>query len=154
MLTQRTTPQRLSHPLTLPKVKPLAALRLSLALCYLWFGTLKTVPGLSPAEGLAELTVERLTFGVVSGPLAVGLLAVLEVVIGLMMLFGLRTRLALHLMLGHMLCTLAPMFLLPSLVFTHVPYGLTLVGQYIVKNTVFMSGAWLVLRSTDETHDA
>jgi uncharacterized membrane protein YkgB len=126
------------------------ALRWSIAVCYAWFGALKFVQGLSPAEALAEGTIDRLTFGLVHGEVAVYLLAGLEVAIGIMLLFGLRTRLALQLMLAHMVCTLAPVFLLPEQVFTHVPYGLTLVGQYIVKNTVFMSGAWLVLRSLDE----
>jgi len=149
MLTHRNTPSRVFHPFAFPVVRPLNALRWSIAVCYLWFGTLKAVPGLSPAEELAGRTVELLTFGLVHGPVAVVVLAVFEVVIGIMLLFGLHTRVALHLMLGHMVCTLAPVVLLPSLVFTHVPYGLTLVGQYIIKNFVLMSGAWLVLRSLD-----
>ena len=40
-------------------------LRLSLGLVFLWFGALKLVPGLSPAEGLAGDTLSILTQGLV-----------------------------------------------------------------------------------------
>ena len=39
-------------------------LRVGLGLVFLWFGALKFVPGLSPAQDLATRTVERLTLGV------------------------------------------------------------------------------------------
>ncbi|MBL8000463.1 MAG: DoxX family membrane protein [Flavobacteriales bacterium] len=151
MITEPTPAATGTRSFALPTVKPVAALRWSIAVCYLWFGTLKAVPGLSPAEDLAGRTVELLTFGLVQGQLAVVVLALFEVMIGIMLLFALRTRFALLLMLGHMVCTLTPVILLPDLVFTHVPYGLTIVGQYIVKNLVFMCGAWLVLRSEGTT---
>ena len=37
-----------------------------------------------------------------------------------------------------MVCTFAPLFILPELSFTQAPYAFTLVGQYIVKNIVFI----------------
>ena len=37
-----------------------------------------------------------------------------------------------------MVCTFAPLFLLPEFSFTQAPYAFTLVGQYIVKNIVFI----------------
>jgi len=43
--------------------------------------------------------------------------------------------------------TFLPMVLLPEVVYTTFPYGLTVEGQYIVKNLVIIAGA-LVLGST------
>lgn len=40
-------------------------LRLSVGLVFLWFGFLKFIPGLSPAEELATKTVDGLSFGLV-----------------------------------------------------------------------------------------
>ena len=132
------------------RMTPLLYLRLSIGLCFLWFGALKFVPGLSPAELLAERTIAALTFGLVSGKVALVLLALLEVGLGLALMTGFGVRVALYVLMGHMVCTLSPILVFPNEVFTHVPYGLTLVGQYIIKNFVIMSGAWIVLRSLDE----
>ncbi|MCB0787235.1 MAG: DoxX family membrane protein [Flavobacteriales bacterium] len=132
------------------RMTPLLYLRLSIGLCFLWFGALKFVPGLSPAELLAERTIAALTLGLVSGKVALTLLALLEVGLGLALMTGFGVRLALCVLLGHMVCTLSPILIFPHEVFTHVPYGLTLVGQYIIKNFVIMSGAWIVLKSLSE----
>jgi hypothetical protein len=43
--------------------------------------------------------------------------------------------------------TALPLVVLPEAVWTHFPYGLTLEGQYIVKNLVII-GAALVLGGT------
>ena len=40
--------------------------------------------------------------------------------------------------------TMAPILLLPDRVFTAFPYGLTLEGQYIVKNLVLVGAALAV----------
>lgn len=129
------------------RITPLCYLRWSIGSCYLWFGALKLVPGLSPAELLAERTIGTLTLGLVAGKWALGLLAALEMSIGFALITGLMLRTALVVLIGHMICTLSPIVIFPQEVFTHVPYGLTLVGQYIIKNFVIMSGAWIVLRS-------
>ena len=124
--------------------------RWSIGFCYLWFGALKFFPGLSPAETLAADTVKALTLGMIDGRLAVVLLGSMECVIGLALFIGRGMRPALHLLLVHMVCTFAPVFLFPHLVFSHVPYGLTLVGQYIMKNLVIASTAWLLLGNTSQ----
>lgn len=127
-------------------INELALVRGSMALCYLWFGALKFFPAASPAEGLAADTIGVLTFGAIAGRTAVVLLAVLECAIGAGLLIGRRNRVVVYAMLGHMACTFAPMVFFPELTFTNVPFGLTLVGQYIVKNFVFATAALLLLR--------
>lgn len=127
-------------------INELALVRGSMALCYLWFGALKFFPAVSPAEALAADTIGVLTFGAITGRTAVVLLAVLECAIGSGLIIGRRSKLVVYALLGHMACTFAPMVFFPDLTFTNVPFGLTLVGQYIVKNLVFASAALLLLR--------
>ena len=122
----------------------LNGLRISIGIIYIWFGTLKFFPHLSPAEELSERTISIITFHLFSGGLAVKLLATLEVTVGLLLLFNWQLKIAIISMLLHMLCTLTPAFVLPELFFTLPPFGLTLVGQYIVKNAVFIFGALLI----------
>jgi hypothetical protein len=43
-----------------------------------------------------------------------------------------------------MIGTLTPIFLLPDQVFSRFPYGLTLEGQYIVKNLVVISSGIVI----------
>ncbi|HZX63858.1 MAG TPA: hypothetical protein VFE76_00625, partial [Myxococcales bacterium] len=46
-------------------------LRVSLGIVFLWFGALKFVPGMSPAEHLAGETMARLCFGLIDPRAAV-----------------------------------------------------------------------------------
>jgi len=124
---------------------PIRLFRWSIGLCYFWFGMLKGFPQLSPAEDLAYATIRHLSFGMLEKDLALWLLTGWEVGLGLMFLLGWRFRLALRVMMVHMLFTLTPAFLLPDLFFTRFPFGLTLVGQYIIKNLVFMAAALILL---------
>ena len=121
-------------------------MRISIGIIYIWFGALKFFPHISPAEDLAQHTIQLLTQGLISGTLAVKMLAVFEVAIGFFILFNIQICLVIMAMLGHILCTLTPALILPDLFFTHAPYGLTLVGQYIIKNTVFIFAALLIHR--------
>lgn len=121
-------------------------LRISIGICYVWFGMLKFFPHLSPAEDLAGQTITALTGGMVQPPLSLSLLAIWEVGVGLLFFLNLWMRAALWAMFVHMLCTLTPAFLLPDAFFTAFPYGLTLVGQYIVKNFVFIAVAIALMR--------
>ena len=47
-------------------------------------------------------------------------------------------------MFVQMIGTLTPIFLLPDQVFTRFPYGLTLEGQYIIKNLVVISSGIVI----------
>ena len=111
---------------------------------YLWFGILKFFPGLSPAEELAGTTIESLTLGTLDPAMGVFLLAIWEVGIGLLLLTGTFQKWALWAALVHICCTFTPLLFFPDLCFTQVPFGLTLVGQYIFKNLVFL-GVMVIL---------
>ncbi len=113
-------------------------LRWSLGIVYLWFGALKFFPGLSPAENLAQDTIRVLTFGILPDQVSIILLAIWEVGIGLIFFSGRWTRFGVGAAVVHMILTFTPLVFFPSVSFTHAPYGFTLVGQYIVKNLVFL----------------
>ena len=53
-------------------------------------------------------------------------------------------RIALLLLLIQLPGTLLPFFLLPEVCFTHFPWGLTLEGQYIIKNLFLLSAAFVI----------
>lgn len=113
-------------------------MHLSLGIIFVWYGMLKFFPTLSPAEDLAIKTIDIMFFHLLDETLSIKLLAILEVGIGLGFLSGFYTKVVTIIFLGHMVCTFAPLFILPELSFTQAPYAFTLVGQYIVKNIVFI----------------
>jgi uncharacterized membrane protein YphA (DoxX/SURF4 family) len=117
-------------------------LRVSMGVIFFWFGALKLVPGLSPAETLIRESISFLPMH-----LFLPFLAVWEMVIGLGFITGKFPRLTILLLFLQMPGTISPVLLRPDLVFTQFPYGLTLEGQYIVKNLVLISSA-LVIGST------
>jgi uncharacterized membrane protein YkgB len=114
-------------------------LRVALGVVFVWFGALKLFPGMSPAEELVIATVPWLP-----GRIFLPILAVWEIVIGLGFISGRALRLTILLLYLQMPGTLAPIVLLPEQVFTVFPFGLTLVGQYIVKNLVLIAAALVI----------
>lgn len=117
-------------------------LRVGLGIVFLWFGALKLIPGLSPAEELV-----RNTTYFVNPDWFLPTLAIWEMVIGLGLIVGRPMRLTLLLLFLQMPGTALPLVLLPDAVWTQFPYGLTLEGQYIIKNLVLI-GAGIVLGGT------
>ena len=112
---------------------------ISVGLVYFWFGALKFVPNLSPAEDLAKNTIHKLSFGFIPDEFAITLLAIWEVGLGLLLVFGLFRRQAVILALAHMVLTFTPLFFFPSDVFGEKTLSLTLVGQYIMKNIIIIA---------------
>ena len=114
-------------------------LRYSLAMIFIWFGLLKPL-GISPAQELVENTVywfdDKATF--------VNLLGWWEVVIGFTMCFRPLIRISIFLLFLQIPGTFLPLVLLPEVCFTDFPYGLTLEGQYIVKNLIIISSALVI----------
>ena len=53
-------------------------------------------------------------------------------------------RVSLFLLAVQMPGTLMPLFLLPDICFAQIPFGLTLEGQYIIKNVTLISAAIVV----------
>lgn len=122
-------------------------LRISVGVVFFWFGALKFFPNVSPAEDLAARTIETLTFGVVTPPVALPILAAWEVLIGLGMISGRFMRATILLLLVQMLGTVTPLFLFPGETFAAFPIVPTLEGQYIIKNIVLVS-AGIVIGAT------
>ena len=122
-------------------------LRISIGIIFLWFGVLKFFSGLSPAEGLAVNTIQIISFGLLQTKSILIILAVWESLIGIGLITGLLLRETLLLMFLQLAGTLSPIILFPEEVFTHIPYALTLEGQYIIKNLVLLS-AGIVIGST------
>lgn len=113
-------------------------LRISLGIVFFWFGALKPLH-LSPADDLVTKTVVWFPPNVF-----IPILGVWEMAIGLFMLYRPTVRIALALLFLQMPGTALPLLLLPHVCFTHFPYGLTLEGQYIIKNLTLISAAIVV----------
>ncbi len=119
-------------------------LRIGLGVVFLWFGALKFIPGLSPAQDLATRTITTLTLGLLPEPISLALLAAWECAIGLGMLSGRFMRATILLLLLQMLGTLTPLVLFPAETWQIVFVAPTLEGQYIIKNLVLVSAALVI----------
>ncbi len=119
------------------------ALRLSLAVIFIWFGALKPL-GLSPAAPLVLATVTWMPFLAPEAWLAV--IGWWEVAIGITFLFHGTIRLAIALLALQMGGTFLPLLVLPDVTFQpgRFPYAPTMEGQYIVKNLLILSAALVV----------
>ena len=111
-------------------------LRWSMGIIFIWFGALKLVPGLSPADGLIRASMWFWPMDYF-----IPFLAFWEIAIGVGFLVGYGMRVTILLLFLQMFGTLTPLVLTPHLVWTSFPFGLTLEGQYIIKNLVLMSAA-------------
>ena len=114
-------------------------LRYSVGTIFIWFGLLKPL-GISPAQDLVANTVywfeDKISF--------VKFLGWWEVVIGLTMFYKPFIRVSIFLLFIQMPGTFLPLILLPEVCFTQFPFGLTLEGQYIVKNLIIISSALVI----------
>jgi uncharacterized membrane protein YkgB len=113
-------------------------LRISLGLVFLWFGLLKPLE-MSPAATLVRNTVYW-----VDPDWFVPFLGWWEVAIGVGLLYRPLIRGAILLLFLQMPGTFMPLVLLPEVCFHSVPFGLTMEGQYIVKNIVLISAALVI----------
>lgn len=126
------------------RVNKLIMLRISFGIIYFWFGILKFFPGVSPAESLAENTIFNLVLGALSKHSGLIILAIIETGLGLLFISGRYIKVALTIALLHMIFTFTPLFFFSELSFTKPPLVFTLVGQYIMKNIVFICSLWLL----------
>jgi uncharacterized membrane protein YphA (DoxX/SURF4 family) len=120
----------------------LLILRIGLGIVFFWFGVLKFFKGLSPAEELVRNTIYF-----VDPDFFLPVLAAWESLIGIGLITGKFLRVTLLLLFLQMPGTALPLIILPEKVWTVFPYGLTLEGQYIIKNLVLI-GAGLVIGAT------
>jgi uncharacterized membrane protein YphA (DoxX/SURF4 family) len=119
-------------------------LRISIGIVFFWFGVQKFFPGLSSAEDLATRTIETMSLGLIGPAISMPLLATWEVLIGLTFITGFFIRIAVPLLFLQMIGTVMPLFLFPAETFLPPPLVPTLIGQYIIKNIVIITGAMVI----------
>lgn len=117
----------------------LTLLRISVGIVFFWFGALKLIPGLSPAEPLIRASITFLPMN-----LFLPFLAIWEMVIGLGFITGKFKRITILLLLAQMGGAMSPIVLTPDRIFTHFPYALTLEGQYVIKDIILISAALVI----------
>ncbi len=110
-------------------------LRIAMGVIFIWFGALKPL-GLSPAAELVAQTTWWIPI-----PHFLYVLGAWEVAIGICFLSPRLVRYALILLFMHMPGTMLPLIMLPDASYVQFPYGLTLEGQYIIKNLVLIASA-------------
>lgn len=116
---------------------PLA--RIALFVIFFWFGLLKVI-AVSPANPLvAQLLQQTLPF-LTFEQFIIGF-GIFEMIIGLAFIIPRLERLAMALLVPHMITTILPLVLLPSVTWQAflVP---TLEGQYIIKNLALVAVAF------------
>ncbi|MCM4173122.1 doxx family protein [Arenibacter sp. TNZ] len=117
---------------------------ISIGIVYLWFGVLKFFPGLSPADILAKQTISLLTFNFIPENVGILLLAVMEVAVGLCLIFNIQIKTIIVVAIVHLVLTFIPVVFFPEVSFSKAPFSLTLVGQYIIKNIIIISALLLI----------
>ena len=110
--------------------------RTALFIVFFWFGILKIV-GTSAANplvsSLLESTMPFMTWGTF-----IVLFAIYEILIGIAFIVPRLERLAIALLIPHMIMTSLPLFVLPEMTWQSFLTP-TLEGQYIIKNLVIIA---------------
>lgn len=119
-----------------------AALRVTLAMTFVWFGALK-VTGDTPVGDFVARTVDWIPG--VSASWFVPFLGVVEVLLGIALLFGRGSRVVLPVLFAHLAGTFLALVTQPAVTFQDGnPLMLTTEGEFVIKNFVLLS-AVLVL---------
>jgi uncharacterized membrane protein YkgB len=110
--------------------------RFAIFLVYFWFGILK-VFSLSPAGAMVLELLHR-TMPFFPPNQFMILFGLLEVLIGLLFLWPKVTKIALSLLVLHLVTTIMPLFIMPEFTWSRflIP---TLEGQYIIKNILIIA---------------
>lgn len=115
--------------------------RLAIFVVYFWFGSLKVL-SLSPASPLVLALLDR-TMPFVSPDAFLVWFGLFEVLIGVIFLIPRFARLAIALLVIHLVTTVMPLVLLKSSLWTGMMVP-TLEGQYIIKNVLIVALAIVV----------
>jgi uncharacterized membrane protein YphA (DoxX/SURF4 family) len=116
------------------------ALRMSLAVVFVWFGALKIV-GHSPVHDLLAATLPFLPADVV-----VPGLGAVEILLGLAVASGVFRRITLLVLVGHLVGTFLTFVTATALMFQDGnPLTLTSDGEFVVKNLVLISAALVLI---------
>lgn len=119
--------------------------RIALFVVFFWFGIIK-FSDLSPADELAEALAAK-TVGAELFDVSFKVIAVLECLIGILILIPSAARIVIPLLFLYMPVVSAPLVLVPEMTWQSfmVP---TLEGQYIIKNIVIVAAAFGVAANT------
>ncbi|WP_276168134.1 doxx family protein [Zobellia alginiliquefaciens] len=128
--------------------RKISFLQFSIGIVYLWFGSLKFLSDVSPAEEMAKDTIRVLSLGLIPRETAIILLAVLEVGIGIFLLFDMYRKQTVIVTLAHMVCTFTSLLLLSEISFTSSPFAPTLLGQYVIKNLIIIAALISIYQNT------
>lgn len=125
------------------------ALRVSLAIVFIWFGALK-VFGVAPVTDLVANTVYWF-----DPDWVVPALGVVEIIVGVGLLFQVAMRAVLGLFFLQMIGTFLVFLLQPEVAFQDGnPFLLTVEGEFIVKNLVLIAAGMVIAGTVDATQDA
>ncbi len=124
--------------------------RFAIFIIYFWFGALKVFSE-SPANPLVDSLLHK-TLPFMPFPTFILLLGIFEMMIGLIFLVPKLERVAVSLLLIHIVMTLMPLILLPIMTWQRflVP---TMEGQYIIKNILIVALAVVILAHSHHNKD-
>jgi uncharacterized membrane protein YkgB len=115
-------------------------LRVTLGLVYVWFGVLKMIS----RSDVFSLVAGTLPF--LNPYVFVPALGVIEVLLGLGLVFGRMPRLVFILVLAHLAGTFLTIFTVPNMLWhSHDPLLLSMDGEFVLKNLVLISAVLVLL---------
>lgn len=110
--------------------------RIALFIVFFWFGILKII-GTSPANPMvADLMQATLPF--MTWDTFIILFSIYEILIGISFIIPKFERIAIALLIPHMIMTMLPLIFLPDMTWQS-SFTPTLEGQYIIKNLVIIA---------------
>ncbi len=116
----------------------------ALFIVFFWFGALKLF-GLSPANDLVQaLLVKIPIMNLWPFDSFIVVLGLVEMLIAILFLFPKTTKLAIFILIPHMITTMLPLAFLTDMTW-QAPMVPTLAGQYIIKNIVIVALALSVV---------
>jgi uncharacterized membrane protein YkgB len=130
---------RLSMPLS----------RFALFIVFFWFGILKII-GTSPANPMV-MDLMNATLPFMTWEVFIVLFSIYEMIIGITFLIPRLERLAIALLIPHMIMTMLPLFFLSEMTWQGFLTP-TLEGQYIIKNLVIIALAVGIAASLHPIH--
>lgn len=122
--------------------RPYYGLRLSLSAVFFWFGFLKLI-NLSPVTAILRQSLPLLAHA----PF-LELLGLAEITIAIGLIIERWSRPAVLMMLAHLVCTFSLLIVAPHLIFAPFFPMLTMEGEFVFKNVVFIAaGLALIFQS-------
>lgn len=129
---------------------PTRILLVGIGAVYYCFGLLKFLPDNTPIQQLAQRTISKLSLGLVPSDHSLILLGSAETLLGMLLILGIKKRAVLFLTLGHVMLTFSSVVLFPQDMFDPSVPHLTLMGQYVFKNIIIVSGLLFLLSTSND----